>query len=266
MNKIFSTISKIKQKISGIGLQWAPLSLAGMMSFAVVVAQPVNAVSIPGLGLIECPALATFSAAGKVALQAGQDTMNATFNLTITALQTAWQLEDSAKAALRQVSESAFTALLNAFEQLRGLNTIQQAAIVTYRDLLLKTVHVLEANIDAAEAAYREDILALIKQFQKSLGDLVQTLVDTINNATATALKNCNNPDAVATLLAVIASANATLLAQSLVLEAQTIAKAVTVELTRDTILVNVLADLIKVGTDATLKLTQVILTGKAAN
>lgn len=248
----------LKSKLS---LRFAPLAMASLLGFSAVVAQPVNAQS--AVNQVRCAALTEFASASATTMKLGQQAMQSTFELTLSVMQMAWKLEDQATAALRQVSESAFTSLSTAFANRPGMNRVQKAAVIAYQDLLLKAVHTLETNVDAAEAAYREDMLALVKAHQAALTELVQAAVDKINAAAATARQNCEQNGVVVTLVATVAAANAELLAKSIVLDAQSIAKAVQIVVTRDTEFLKQDTQFISIATSATAKLTKVILTGK---
>lgn len=242
-------------------IRWVPFSVAALLLASTVVFQPtVQAES--ALNTVRCASIDAFAVASANGLKAQQQAMEATFTLTINAMQTVWKIEDLTTSAERQVSESAFTSLATAFSNTRGLSTVQKAAVVVYQDLLIKSIHTLETNVDAAEAAYREDMLALVKAHQASLRDLVQAEVDSINAAAATAKANCTQNGVVVTLTGAVAAANATLLAKSIALDAQSVAKAIKIVATRTTAFIQQDTQFIQIATDATKKLTKIILTG----
>lgn len=247
---------------SRFNLRFAPLAMAGVIAFSGLVAQPVNAQSVANT--VRCAALTEFASASATTLKLGQQAMQATFDLTIKLKQLEWELADKATAALRQVSVSAFKATSTAFANIPGMNSVRKQAVKSYVSVLLNAVLVLETNIDAAEAAYREDMLALIRAHQAALTELVQTLVDKINAAAAKAKADCEKTGVVVTLVGTIAAANAELLSKTIVLDVQDLGKAVKIVVTRDSEFLKQDVQFVKTATDATIKLTRVILTGKA--
>src|ERR1700712_1792417 len=94
-------------------LRWAPFTMAALLLFSATVAQPAQAASTANI--VKCNSIAAFATASGSALKISQQGMQTTFQLTLEVMQTTWKLEDQATAALRQVSESAFTSLSTAF-------------------------------------------------------------------------------------------------------------------------------------------------------
>ena len=236
--------------------------MAGVIAFSALVAQPVNAQSL--VNTVHCAALTEFASASAGTLKFGQQAMEATFNLTIQLKELQWEIADKATAAVRQVSVSAFKATSTAFANIPGMNTVRKQAVKSYVTLLLNAVLVLETNIDAASAAYREDMMALIKAHQAALRDLVQIQVDKINAAASKAKADCEKTGVVVTLVGTIAAANAELLSKTIVLDVQDLGKAIKIVLTRDSEFLKQDVQFVKVATNATFKLTRVVLTGRA--
>lgn len=252
-------------KISKINLtlRWSPFALAVMLLFATLIAQPTQAAT--NINTIKCNSITLFGTTSSAALQLGATSMQKTFELQLNVMQSSWQLEDIAVNALRQIGESSFIATLNAFANRPGIfvkqTEFRTAAVDTYKKTLLDALHLHQTNIDAARAAYREDMLALVKAHQEVLTNLVNNLIKTVNDAVATAKRNCSQERVVATLVAVIAKANATLLTEALKEDARAFGKALQLVTTRNKAYAKEEFDYIKTGVDATSKLAQAFIT-----
>ena len=244
-------------------VKWAPFALALTLLFSATIAQPTHAVT--SVNTVKCNAITLFASVSESALQFGAATMQKTFELTISIMQGAWQLEDMAVSALRAVGESAFIAALDAFANRPGIfikqTDVRTAALAEYKTTMLAALHLLENNIDAIRAAYREDMLALVKAHQLALTHLVANLTATITAALDVAQANCSSSNVVQTLVAVIVQANLTLLTQALAEDAKSIVKAIALVTTRNKGFITEDVNFLKTSVDATAKLAQAFLT-----
>lgn len=257
-----TSLSNLKTSFT---LRMAPLAMAFMLLFATTVVQPAQAQGI--IATLKCATISVFASATITSLKISKAAMNTAFKLQLSVLQAAWQLEDSAISAVRSVGESVFKASVDAFAHRPGIfikNTAYRtAALSEYRNTMLTALHNLETNIDAARAAYREDMLALIKTHQRILTRLVDALVTTIKNGLAAAKKNCNNNGVVVTLLAVLASANLNLFIEATKQDVKDLASAVKLVTKRNGVFLKEDANFVKISLQATVKLTVAFLTRK---
>lgn len=210
------------------------LALATMFLFATVVVQPVQAQGVAKS--IACATLTKFASASYTALDLSVAAMNATFKLQLNLLEASWKVQDQAIELHRSLSEAAFKALLAVYAAVTSWTAAEKAAVQTYKTTMENALTVFRTKIDATRAAYREDMLALVKAHQKALTDLVTTAVTTIKTALDTATKNCSDAKAKATakLLAVIAKAKLDLAIKSVAQEATDLVKATKLTLNRN--------------------------------
>jgi hypothetical protein len=246
------------------GFQWTPMVLAFVLAFSAFVAQPVRAVSI--VDTAKCATLTLFEQTSKSALQLSQDGIEVAFQLVFKVKDVTWQVEDLALKSARQVAEGAFVALVSAATHVPGLTGPRAVALNNYMTQALKIVHVTEVNVDSAEAAWREDINALLKAHQAALKAIVQTLVDTINRVTAAAVENCQKNGIiglVATITAAISAADLQLAVQSVVLNTQSLLKATALTLKRNAEFASQLLSFTGQAATLTIQLTFSLLTGR---
>ncbi len=229
------------------------LALATMFLFTTVVVQPVQAQSL--LNSVKCTTLKVFAAASNITIDLSVAAMNAAFQLELNLLQAAWQIEDQAVALIRSVSEQGFTALLSVYSLITARTPSEKAAVTLYKDTILNALNVVHTKIDAARAAYREDMLALVKAHQKALRNLATIATTTIKTALTTALTNCSKPGVVATLISVIASVNVKLVIDGIAEQVTSLAKAVVLVVTRNSLFLQSDLEFVGVGVTATAKL-----------
>ncbi len=250
-------------RTSSLTLRLVPFALALALAFTALVSQPLQALSI--VNTIKCNAISLFASTSITTLRASKTAMEKTFELELNVMQTAWKLEDMAVSALRNVGESAFVATLNAFQNRPGIfvkkTEVRTAALNEYKDTMLNALHNLQTNIDAARAAYREDMLALVKAHQRALTTLVDTLIGTIRTALNTAKKNCSGKTVVKTLAATIATAHAKLVSGVITQDAKDIAKAIKLVATRNSTFLQEDAAFLSTSIDATGKLAAAFIT-----
>lgn len=213
-------------------LRGGALAVAMMLLFTSVIVQPVQAQGITKT--VVCGSLSLFASASTATLDFQVAAMNAAFQLQINLLQTSWELEDQATSLIRSVSEQSFMGLLSLYSAVTSHTPAEKAAVNVYKDTMLNALNVLRNKIDAIRAAYREDMMALVKAHQKALASLVTQAVGQIKSALQTAVTDCGKRGAVTKLLSVIASATFDLAANGLALEVSNLAKALKLVLTRN--------------------------------
>jgi hypothetical protein len=213
--------------------------------------------------LNKCTAVSAFATKSALTLKTDQQNLAATFAQALATMATAWKQEDQANTSLRQDSENAFTTQADDFARTPGLSSAQKSAVTDYQTTLVTESHTHETNIDAAEAAYRQDIETLVKSHQAALTALAQLSVLAIDNALATAEQNCTQSGAATTLAGAITSANQELLEKANTLDSQSVAKATTIVATRNSALKQENTGFMTTSDQATTTLTNVILNGK---
>jgi hypothetical protein len=253
MNKIFTNRL--------FNLRNGALGMAVALLFTATVAQPTNALS--AVNTIRCNTLTAFASASVGTLKTNRQIMQAAFDLQLNVLQGAWKLEDQATAAIRHASEGTFVTLVNAFANVPSLTATRKASIKTYKDVVVNAIHLLETNVDALEAAYREDMLALINAHQKALTNFVATLTTTITNAVNKAVADCSENGVVVTLVGVITQANLTLAANIATQDIKDLGSAANIAITRDKGFLQQDGQFLGTVTTAELRLTKAMLTGK---
>ncbi len=256
---------KTNLKTSGLTLRLVPLTMAFMVAFSVLFAQPLHATSF--INTIKCNSIKLFASASIGTMHSSQQFLQNTFQLELNLMQNGWKLEDVAVTSLRQVGESAFVGTLNAFSNRPGVfikkTEVRAAALKEYKTNMLNALHTWETNIDAYRASYREDMLALVKAHQKALTDMVATLVETITAALDVAKAHCSDPHAVATLTGAIASANAKLFSNAWAQEVTDFTKAGKLVHTRNTGFHQENSKFFKISLNETGKLAKAFLTRK---
>lgn len=208
------------------------IAIAAVFMFSTVVAQPVQAANI--LKAIACAPVHVFAAASNVALDLSVAAMNAAFNLQLKLLDVAWNVQDQAIELHRSVSEAAFQALLAVYAAITAWTTAEKAAIQKYKTNMANALTVLRTKIDATRAAYREDMLALVKAHQKALTSLVNVAVTAIKTALSEAKKNCGKIGTMTKLMVVVTANNVNLGVKGIAQEANDLIKATRLALSRN--------------------------------
>ena len=228
--------------------------------FAVSVVAP-PAVQAQSAGeQVKCGAINTFASTSTEALRIGTVAMKNTFELNIKLLQTAWDVQDAATEALRDTGEVVFSAKISLIKKLPVLNAVKKQALKDYETGILVSFSKRNLDIDAAHAAYREDLMAVIREHHKVLTDLVATLTADIDKALDVAKEKCKEAGSVTNLAVAVAEAKVKLAAAGVREEARAIGEAVKLHVKRNLAIIDAGKTYVKEATQLVKTVTKAVL------
>jgi|GEM_PF-3213428 len=178
--------SRIKQWI----LRGALVALTVSYTVTSVATQPAQALDV--FAGMRCTAVKVFRDTTLTAINVEAKLMEASFNLSLEALELGWKVQDAATEASRKAAIGVFNGLMDIYKNIRANNAEKKAAVNKFKLDALLSYSLFNDDYEAALGSFREDFLAVIRDYRDELRAANTKFKNAVVRIADSALKRCS--------------------------------------------------------------------------